>query len=165
MISLENRHFPVFIDSRDQKVLVVGGGNIATRRIKTLENFDFDITVVSPEVTPYIRDLVDKGRAVWIEDTYSDDYIESQAIVLACTDDREANRKAGERAKAVSALVSVCDVKEECNFYFPAIAVNDELTVGITGSGESHRTISKAAAWLRNAVVNKLYNGEDDNEG
>ena len=53
--------------------------------------------------------------------------------------------------------MSVCDRREECTFFFPAVAVNDEVTVGIVGSGKTHRVTRKTAVRLREIVERKAY--------
>ena len=54
------RYFPMFVDLSDKNIVVVGGGNIATRRVKTLLQFTRNITVVAPKITP---DLMELGKA------------------------------------------------------------------------------------------------------
>ena len=80
--------------------------------------FDFDVTVVSSSITEEIRDFADAGRLTYIEGRYRPSYIDDQFMVIACTDDREVNRSIGFIAKEHGCLVSVCDSKEECNFFF-----------------------------------------------
>ncbi len=154
---MENRVFPVFVPSDGKKTIVFGGGKIATRRVRSLMEFDFDVTVVSSSITDEIRDFADAGRLTYIEDRYHPSYIDGQFMVIACTDDREVNRSIGLIAKEQGLLVSVCDSKEECNFFFPAIAVNDEVTAGVVGSGKTHHITKRAAAEVRKIIEGKAY--------
>ena len=154
---MENRVFPVFVPSDGKKVIVFGGGKIASRRVRSLMEFDFDVTVVSSSITEEIRDFADAGRLTYIEGRYRPSYIDDQFMVIACTDDREVNRSIGFIAKEHGCLVSVCDSKEECNFFFPAIAVNDEVTAGIVGSGKTHHITKRAAAEVRKIIEGKAY--------
>lgn len=119
-------HFPLFISSRGKKVLVVGGGKIATRRILTLTNFEFEITVVAPNITNEIQQLADDGLVTHIQREFRNEDLDGKFLVVAATDKREINKYIGEKAKELGAYVSVADVKEECNFYFPAVIVKDE---------------------------------------
>jgi len=152
-----NSFFPVFVDSKDKSAIVIGGGKIASRRIGTLIKFDFDIKVVSPEITEEIEEYVSNGRVEWIESRFEEAFIQDAFIVLACTDDRNVNHDAGIKAKKSGILVSVCDARDESTFWFPAIAKNEQLTVGLVGSGEEHETTRKAAAELRKIIDGKAY--------
>lgn len=154
---MENRVFPVFVPSGGKRVIVFGGGKIASRRIKTLMEFDFDVTVVSSSITEEIKEFVREGRLAYIDDRFSASYIDGQFMVVACTSDRDANRSIGLAAKEQGCLVSVCDSREECNFFFPAIAVNDQVTAGIAGSGMTHHITRRAAAEVRKIIEGKAY--------
>ena len=78
-------------------------------------------------------------------------------MILACTDDRELNRSIGDYAKRKKIPVNVCDAREESTFWFPAIAVNDELAMGLVGTGEDHAVVRRAAAALRAVIEDKKY--------
>lgn len=154
---MENRVFPVFVPSDGKKVIIFGGGKIASRRVKSLMEFDFDVTVVSSSITEEIEKFADAGKLTYIDDRYAPTYIDDQFMVIACTDNREVNRSIGFIAKEQGCLVSVCDRLEECNFFFPAIAVNDEVTAGIVGSGKTHHITKRAAAEVRKIIEGKAY--------
>lgn len=154
---MENRVFPVFIPSDGKKVIVFGGGKIASRRVRSLMEFDFDVTVVSSSITEEIKNFADTGRLTYLADRYNPSYISDQFMVLACTNDREVNRSIGFMAKEQGCLVSVCDSKEEGNFFFPAIAVNEEVTAGVVGSGYTHHITKRAAAEVRKIIEGKAY--------
>ncbi len=153
---MKNRRFPIFVESEGKKVTVFGGGKIAARRIRTLCMFDFDIEVISPEILDEIKTLAEENKIRYICDVYREEYIDSQFMVLPCTDNREVNREIGIIAKEKGALVSVCDRKDECNFFFPAIAVNEDVTVGIAGSGNTHDITKKTAARVRRVIEERI---------
>ena len=62
---MEKKYFPIFIDISEMKVVVIGGGKIATRRVNTLLSFTKQIEVVAPEVTTELRELSEKGEIIW----------------------------------------------------------------------------------------------------
>lgn len=145
-------HFPLFLPAAGKTVLVVGGGEIASRRIKTLCRFDWKVRVVSPEATGEVRALAEKGRISWVKRTFRSGDTEGAFLAVAATDSREVNRLVGQDARENGAYVSVADSMEECGFYFPAIAENRFVVAGIAGDGTSHRETSKAAAKVRSAL-------------
>lgn len=154
---MKNRFFPLFVSSEGKEVLVIGGGKIAERRIGTLMDFDFRVAVVSPELTEKLAALSKEGRINWISDFYDRSYMKDCFMVLACTCDREVNRRAGLDAKERGIPVSVCDRKEECTFYFPAVAAGEEVTAGIAGTGTDHGAVRRAAAEVRKIIKGKAY--------
>lgn len=154
---MESKFFPIFVDSAKKNVVVFGGGNIATRRVKTLCEFDFDIKVVSPKLAEELQGLAESGRIKYVQEKYHERHIPRNYLVLACTDDRKVNQQIGEDARREKILVSVCDCKEECTFYFPAIAANEEVTAGIVGTGETHHLTKRVATKVREIIKGKAY--------
>ena len=154
---MDDRHFPLFVSSYGKRAVIFGGGNIGERRVETLLKFSFSVTVVSPSLTEKLAERAEAGEIQYIAYCYKADYLEGSYLVIACTDDRQTNREIGEAAKARELHVSVCDRREECTFFFPAVAVNDEVTVGIVGSGKTHRVTRRAAVRLREIVERKAY--------
>lgn len=157
-------HFPMFIDTNGKKVIVIGGGTIAERRIRTLSKFSFEIAVISKQITDGIQSLCDGDRIRYIDDAFDSNergaFAERFAgadLVLACTDDRETNAQIGTICKEHGVPVNVCDAQDESTFWFPALASSDELVMGLVGDGSSHETVRKAAAELRRIIEERLY--------
>ena len=84
-------YFPMYTDIRDFKILMVGGGAIALRRLKTLQMFHEHITVISLSVCKGIEDLVLDGFVTWISRSYVPGDLKDFDMVLAATDNREVN--------------------------------------------------------------------------
>ena len=157
-------HFPMFIDTKGKSVVIIGGGNIAGRRIKTLSQFSFRITVISDSVTDEISSLCDGERIRHIEGSFDPENAGKYAelfdeafMVLACTDDRHTNARVGTFCRDRGIQVNVCDAQDESTFWFPAFASSDELVMGLVGDGSSHETVRKAAAELRRIIEERLY--------
>ncbi len=157
-------HFPMFIDIRDKRAIVIGGGNIAERRLLTLSKFSFQVAIIADRITDEIQKLTDGDRIRYVKDTFTpermEDFAESFAeacMVLACTDDRQVNAQIGAYCREHGIPVNVCDAREESTFWFPALATNDELVMGLTGDGNSHETVRKAAATLRRIIEERSY--------
>ena len=168
------KHFPLFINTEDRPAVVIGGGNIAERRVMTLAEFGFAITIVSEDLTETLERIVEGGAATWVRKRYDtglpdqsgeqgkDDgertkLMDEAWMILACTNDRDTNRSIGEYCRSKGKLVNVCDARNESTFWFPAVALNDELTVGLVGRGTDHMNVKKAASALRKVVENKQY--------
>lgn len=136
---MKKPYFPLFVDISKKKIIVVGGGSIATRRVQTLLAFAQDILVVSPEVTDKIRTWHENGKVRWLRARYCSDVLEGAQIVIAATDDTACNEQVVRDCRQQEILVNVSHRKELCDFYFPAIASGDTVVAGITTSGRNHR--------------------------
>ncbi len=152
-----HKYFPVFIDSSGKYVVVIGGGVIAERRIMTLTEFDFRVHVVAEEVTDTIRQLAEAEVITWKKGSFQESDLEGADIVAACTDKREVNHAVGEWCRQRGVQVSVCDARSESTFWFPAIAINDELTMGLVGNGKRHDIVKRAASALRRIIEERSY--------
>ncbi len=142
-------HFPLFLDIRGQRALVVGGGEIATRRVETLRRFALSVTVVAEMASDALRCLAEKGEISLCERRFAQADLDGALLVVAATGDRALNREIGLRAKARGLFVSVADCAGECNFYFPAVVEQGRITAAVTGDGSDHRAVARAAKQIR----------------
>ena len=138
-----NAFFPLFMDLSDKTVAVVGGGRIASRRIRTLLPFCRKIRVIAPELQESLSELFTSSREgccslTWEKDFYRKDYLRDAFLVLACTDDPLLNSRICEEAKKAGAFVNNCSDKSQCDFYFPGIVRKDPVVIGITAGGKDH---------------------------
>lgn len=127
--------FPLFVELKGKKCIVVGGGNVATRKIDTLLKFDADITVISPEASERINELDSKGKIKLIRKEYSMEDIEGAFMVIAATSDSCLNSKIWEDCVKKGAFVNVADNPEKCTFVFPSIVKRGNMVLGISTSG------------------------------
>lgn len=131
-------YFPIFTDISEKSILVAGGGAIAERRITVLLSFCSNIMVISPSLTGKLLKMAEDGTIDWQKKEYEGGDAEGFDMVIAATNKRQVNHAIYLETQEFSCLVNICDCKEECNFYFPGIAKNENVVAGITASGTSH---------------------------
>jgi len=90
---MKKPYFPLFIDISQKSIVVVGGGRIAERRVKTLLQFAEDIRVISPKLTEELRCLAESRRIEWIQKRYIPGQLAGAFFVLAATDDAACNEQ------------------------------------------------------------------------
>ena len=134
------RYFPMFIDLSDKKIVVVGGGNIATRRIRTLLQFTRNITAIAPKSTMELQELVKRSD------------FDMAYMVIAATNDWKLNDEIYRVCKEEGIYVNVADDKSKCDFYFPGIYMKDEVVIGITASGLDHSRAKKVRLAIQEAM-------------
>lgn len=142
----ESAYFPLFLDLRGRRVVLVGGGTIASRRINVLRQFGCELTVISPHLK------LEADWFTWLPRAYRAGDLEGAFLAIAATSSREVNRAVGEEAHQRGILVSVADCMEECSFFFPAVCTGGGVVAGVASSGKSHRRTAVAAKKIRTVL-------------
>lgn len=144
MENTKKPYFPMFIDLTDKKVIVVGAGTIAKRRIRSLLSFTNHLVVIAPEVNKELKDLENQGLLKILRKKYDREDVYGADLVIAATNDVQTNNDIYSVCKCMGIPVNVCSDKRKCDFYFPGIALKDQVVVGVTASGSDH----KKARWV-----------------
>lgn len=138
--------YPLMLDLRGRRCVVVGGGRVAERKTAALLAAGADVTVVSPEVTTAIAAWERDGRLRTERRAYAAGDTRDALLVFAATDDAAVNERIGQEAAALGQLVNVADRPELCSFAVPAAMRRGKLTIAVSTSGASP---SAAAAIAR----------------
>lgn len=141
-------HFPIFINLQGRKLVIVGGGKIAARRIKTLLRFGGEITVVAPQFCEEILKLHDKVMIV--QEPYEIKHIENAFFVITATDDSGVNNKVCADCRSRGILVNTAHDRTQCDFFFPAMFSGDGVVGGlISQHGQDHKQAKETAQTIR----------------
>ncbi|MEV6033073.1 uroporphyrinogen-III C-methyltransferase [Nonomuraea sp. NPDC052116] len=140
-----------------RRVLVVGGGRVAQRRVPALLEAGAEVTIVSPSVTPALDDLIAAGRVTWHDRPYEVGDCDGAWLVQACTDDRSVNTAIAAEAEAKRVWCVRADDKDASAAWTPATGRVEEINVAVTAGGDPRR-----AAGIRDAVVEALRDGTVD---
>lgn len=144
--------FPLFIDITDRKVLVVGAGRIACRRILTLCQFGCRVEVVAPECCEQVSELAKEGKIAFKQREFTESDLIHAVLAVTATSNREVNRRVGELCHAKGIPVSVADCREECSFYFPAVVQTPDAVIGLCGDGSDHAAVARMAQEIRDGL-------------
>ena len=132
------RYFPMFLDVENKPILVVGGGEVACRKVDSLLRAGANVTVVSPKVAPYLKQLVDESKLHWVQNFYSSQIIsENYLQVWATTDNPNLNHQVHNDAKKLGILVNVVDDLPYCDFITPSIINRGRIQIAISSGGAS----------------------------
>jgi len=130
-------YYPIFLSIQGKNCVVIGGGNVALRKVKALLDCGAKVTLISPKPHPQIVKL-SKGRAIhFIQRDYEKEDLEEAVIAFACTDVKKVNRKVAEDAKKVGVLVNVADDPGPSNFIIPSFFRRGNLTIAVSTAGVS----------------------------
>jgi precorrin-2 dehydrogenase/sirohydrochlorin ferrochelatase len=130
-------HYPINIDLKNKKCVVIGGGKVAERKAITLREFGADVVVVAPEITPELQNLADNGSVCHITGMYELENLNGAFLVIAATDNREVNTAISSDAQKRGILVNVVDDPEICTYFVPAMVQRGDFIISISTSGKS----------------------------
>ncbi|MBW1912691.1 MAG: hypothetical protein JRI43_05915 [Deltaproteobacteria bacterium] len=99
-------YYPILVDIEGQKVIVVGGGRVAQRKIEALLQHGADVHVISRDLTPSLERYVQDGRISFLGREFKTDEIMGAFLVIAATDDPETNHKVSQAAKDQTVILS-----------------------------------------------------------
>ena len=130
-------YYPAFLELTDQPCVVIGGGEVAERKVQGLLECSARVTIISPEVTADIGRLALDGRLNWQARAYVSGDIKGAFLAIAATDQVEVNQAVAEEAGRERVLLNVVDVPQLCTFIAPSVVRRGEVTVAISTGGSS----------------------------
>ena len=146
------QHLPLFADLTNRAVLVVGGGTVAERRVTLLLEARAAVTVLAPELSPQLAELVTEGAITHAARAYAADPLEPYWLVVAATDDKSVNAAVAAAARAAKRFCNVVDDPALCTFIMPAIVDRSPVTIAIGSSGLS----PVLARWIKGVIETLL---------
>lgn len=130
-------YFPIFLRLNDKRVLVVGGGETALRKIRLLQKTPCRITVVAPEIHADIESLakLTEGSLTLVQAGYEANHLSKHYLVIAATNDEQINQQVAAHAEQRGLLVNVVDRTAQCRFIFPSIVDRDPVVIALSSGG------------------------------
>ena len=131
--------FPLFVELEKKPCLVIGGGRVALRKVRTLLKFGADVTVVAKDISEEMQKLADDGQIKYIlknvlHMTDLEYMLRSYFIVICATDDAALNHQICELCKLQNIWVNSATEKADSTFIFPAVVVRGNVSVGVSSS-------------------------------
>ena len=131
------KYYPAFLDVRGRNCLVVGGGAVGTRKVRTLLECGARVTVISAAFSPELADLAEAGRITLKEGPYRSRDLEDMFLVIGATDDEALNLRVSQDAARRNMLCNIADRPAACSFILPAIVQRGDLVIAVSTSGNS----------------------------
>ncbi len=135
--------FPVFLKLLGRRCLVVGGGDVGTRKVNSLLASGADVTVVSKEVSDELKQLIKKGEVRYLEGVFSPEHLSGIFLCVIAIDDRNVTGEIADICRESGVMVNVADDPEICDFYFPSVINRGDLTIAISSGGTSPTMVRK----------------------
>lgn len=149
-------YHPVYLDLKDRRILIVGGGSIALEKLNSLLSSGARITVVSPEAITEIRDWAVDGSLVWEQRSFHSDDVDPYYMVIAATDDPVLNALVYKCGNDKQRLSNSVDDPINCNFIMSAITRRGPMQVAVSSAGCSPALAQR----VRNRVMEEILTAE-----
>lgn len=125
-------YYPIFLDIEGKRCVVIGGGNVAKRKIEKILRAKGDVVVISPDLDDGLKKMV-----LWINREYKDGDLNGAFIAIAATNNKEVNQMVYNEAERKGILVNVVDNPDFCRFIVPSIIEKDGVKIAISTSGKN----------------------------
>jgi uroporphyrin-III C-methyltransferase/precorrin-2 dehydrogenase/sirohydrochlorin ferrochelatase len=150
----KDQHYLTGLDLADRRVVVVGGGTVAQRRLPRLVSAGALVEVISPHVTPAVQGMADAGEITWHARAYADGDLDGAWYALACTNDTDVNAAVAEEALRRRVFCVRSDAGTRGTAVTPATGEHDGLLVGVLAGGQPRRS-----AAVRDGLLDALREG------
>uniref|UniRef100_UPI0032167A76 precorrin-2 dehydrogenase/sirohydrochlorin ferrochelatase family protein n=1 Tax=uncultured Draconibacterium sp. TaxID=1573823 RepID=UPI0032167A76 len=145
---MKKKFLPISINIANQKILVVGGGEDAFKKLKILQRFDAEVEVLALKVCTEIKN----SGVKFIEAAYHKKYLPDYFILYSCSNNEELDKQIVKDCYEAGVLVNIHDKPELCQFVSPAILKKGNITIAVGSNGENvYESIR-----IRNLIQDKL---------
>jgi precorrin-2 dehydrogenase/sirohydrochlorin ferrochelatase len=148
----EIKYYPLFLDLRGRKCLVIGGGRVALRKVMTLLEYGASITVISPELCPELAGLAEKGRIHAYLRPYQAGDLQEAFLAFAATDNSDINKQIAEEARHWKVPVNIADSIKDSDFIIPSSVRRGNITVAVATDGISPALARKIRSRLEKII-------------
>lgn len=134
------RPYPVMMNLEDKRVVVVGGGRVAARKVQGLLESGASVTVISPKLEPDLEDLANERRIEWIAEYFEESILDrypQTILVFGTTDRRDVNLRIYQAAADRKIPCNIADVPDLCTFIVPAVITQGDLMIAVSTGGAS----------------------------
>ena len=147
--------YPIMLHLQDKPVAVVGGGRVAARKVRSLLQAGARVMLISPEIAPGMRSLLDEGDVAWMQSKYRRDMFNDlmPILVIAATDDERVNQTVAQDAHRIRALCNVANGSSDASD-FSNMAQLDQppLTIALSSGGKSPALLRALKAKLADDI-------------
>lgn len=128
-------YYPLYVDLEGKRCVVIGGGDVAERKVGSLLECDANVEVISPELTPGLTKLAQEGMLEIVSREYQPGDLKDAALAIVATDNTAVNMAVHREATENQIPVNVVDVPELCSFIVPSTIRRGDLIISISTSG------------------------------
>ena len=148
-------YYPVSLNIGRRKCVVVGGGEVALRKVKALLEHGANVEVISPDLCPELAQLAKSQEISMCHHAYETGDLAGAFLAIVATDDAKINRRVAAEARSMAILVNVVDDAENSDFIVPSYLRRDGLTIAVSTSGQSPALARKIRTRLEQEITDQ----------
>jgi siroheme synthase-like protein len=131
------KYFPIFLDAKHISAIIIGGGDVAARKIELLLKTTTNITIMSATLSLSVERLINSHKLTWLSHNYESGHLAAFNLVIAATDNAEVNQSVAHEASTLNLLTNVVDQPNLCTYITPAIIDRDPMLIAMSSSGSA----------------------------
>jgi len=131
------KYFPIFLDATYINAIIIGGGDVAARKIELLLKTTTRITIMSSNLSISVERLVNTHQLTWLPHNYTEGHLSKFNLVIAATDNTDVNQSIAQEAATFNLLTNVVDQPDLCTYITPAIIDRDPMLIAMSSSGSA----------------------------
>ncbi len=143
---------PIFLNIRDRNCVIVGGGTVASRKAKLIDQAGGQLRVIAESVNDSLAELVKTNGGEILRQSFAESCLDDAALVIAATDDHSVNEEVARLASSRGLPVNVVDQPELCSFIMPALVNRSPVLIAISSSGRAP-VLTRGIKELNEAMV------------
>jgi len=149
-------YFPAFIKLDNMKILIVGGGYIASEKLEHMLDFTKDISIIAPKLSTHMKEMIEQNKLDYKQRIYEQNDIDGFGIVIVAVDDIEVQKSIYNEAREKGILCNSVDSVDYCDFIFPSYIKNGDLTIAVSTSGASPAVAKHLRKFLERIIPNSI---------
>ena len=130
-------YYPIFLNISGKRCVVIGGGQVALRKVRTLLEHGASVQVISPDLCSELNQLAEKGEIHILNRDYRAGDLKDAFVAIVATDNARTNIEVVEEAKRTGVLANVVDDAESSDFIVPSYMRRGDVTIAISTAGRS----------------------------
>jgi len=131
------KYYPLFLDITDRRCIVVGGGDVAERKVERLLDSGASVVVIGKALTPGLETMKKEGRINHIDADYDKAFMDDAFLVIGATDRDDVNAEISRDGREKGILVNIVDDPDKCDFVLPSLLKQGDLLIAISTGGKS----------------------------
>ncbi|MBI4303333.1 MAG: bifunctional precorrin-2 dehydrogenase/sirohydrochlorin ferrochelatase [Chloroflexi bacterium] len=130
-------YYPIFLNIEGRRCVVVGGGDVAERKARSLLEHGASVAVISPSFSQGLQAMAQRNSMQVVSRSYQYGDLKDAVVAIAATDDKEVNTEVAREGKERGILINVVDDAQLSNFIVPSLVRRGDISIAISTSGKS----------------------------
>jgi precorrin-2 dehydrogenase/sirohydrochlorin ferrochelatase len=148
--------YPVSLNLKGRNCLIIGGGKVAERKLKSLIKAEANVTLIAPKINAILQEMREAGAYHYLNSTYQTNDVNGFFLVIAATDCSETNSRIGADAESQAILFNSANSYEYSNFYPAAASQCGDIQLAVSSNGKNPYLAKKICKYIEQKFDSSL---------